>query len=86
MSCRCGHVSLKYWGELEVLQKRYPSFQKNDLYKMIEWFHTHSIDGSLTCQDFVEAMGFTSHAGYMFERVFSVIDKYGKGKVFSMLL
>ncbi|MDR3549152.1 MAG: hypothetical protein P4M11_12985 [Candidatus Pacebacteria bacterium] len=81
MCCRCGRQAFKYWGELEQLQKRYSQFAKNDLYLMLEWFHAHSIDGTMTQADFLEAMGFTSRAGYLFQRMFNVMDQDGNGQV-----
>jgi len=81
MCCRCGRESSKYWGEMDRLQKHYSTFQKNDLYRMMEWFHTHSIDGAMKQEDFLEAMGFTSRAGFIFQRMFEVMDKTNKGYV-----
>ena len=72
---------MKYWGELEKWEKRYSQFDKNDLYRMIEWFHSHSIDGVMKQPDFLEAMGFTSHASYIFQRMFDVMDRDNKGEV-----
>lgn len=79
--CGCGKKSKKYWGELEKLQRRFPQFGSQDLYRTIEWFHSHSLDGAMQRTDFVEAMGFTAHAGYIFERMFDVMDTDGDGKV-----
>jgi len=82
MSCfGCGKKSKKYWGELEKLQKKYPLFDSQDLYRMIEWFHSHSLDGAMTQSDFAEAMGFTAHAGYIFQRMFDVMDADSNGEV-----
>ncbi|MDR3549409.1 MAG: hypothetical protein P4M11_14280 [Candidatus Pacebacteria bacterium] len=85
MSCGCGKPSLKYGGELESLNKRFPAFGKTDLYHMIEWFHSHSIDGVMKRDDFLEAMGLTSRAGYIFERMFEVMDQNSDGNVSSRL-
>ena len=48
---------------------------------MIEWFHSHSLDGAMTQSDFAEAMGFTAHAGYIFQRMFDVMDADSNGEV-----
>jgi len=87
MCFSCGKESVKYWGELERYQKKYKGLNKSDLYRMIEWFHKHSIDGFMDKGEFLEAMGFTSRAGYIFERMFRVMDQNNDGKVdFSMLV
>ena len=79
--CGCGRKNLKYWGELEKLHKKFPLFNNTELYHMIEWFHTNAIDGIMKQDDFIEAMGFSSRAGYIFERMFSVMDRDGDGQV-----
>ena len=79
--CKCGKKSMKYWGELQTFQSRYPHFSNNDLHNMIEWFHNNSIDGRMSQGDFAEAMGFTSHAAYIFDRMFKVMDKDDNGYV-----
>ena len=78
----CGKESSKYWGDMDKYQKKYQKFTKNDLYRMIEWFHHHSIDGNMNKSDFLEGVGFMSRAGYIFERMFDVMDKDSDGKVF----
>jgi len=80
--CSCGKKSLKYWGELEKLHKQYPFFSSTELYKLIEWFHSNSIYGVMKQDDFIEAMGFTPRAGYIFERMFAVMDRDHDNQVF----
>jgi hypothetical protein len=56
-------------------------FDKHEMYNMVEWFQTHAIDGIMRQQDFLEAMGFTSHAAYIFERMFLAMDNNNDGQV-----
>jgi len=81
----CGKDSQKYCEEMEKLQRKYSDFNRSDLYLMVEWFHRHSRNGFMSQRDFLEGMGFTSHAGYIFKRMFKVMDRGNNSKVYTIL-